>query len=242
MICPKCGKSLPADAKKCRYCGQDQGLPYTEEQSGGPDMKSEKKEESAAGYIGWSSLYFQPDVQKYVSKKKRVALRRALYIVVLPFIIFFALGLVFPQLNTTVFMWIGIGLSLLMIPFVVRRYIQLATPVWEGEVISKSEEKRAYRQSKKEKDSNEQAITYIEYKVNIKKDDGKLFKLSDKNKSVYYDFFNVGDRVRCFPIFETYEKYDKTKGSFIFCLVCGQKNPIENVQCEACKAMLFKSE
>ena len=55
-----------------------------------------------------------------------------------------------------------------------------------------------------------------------------------------YDYFKVGDRVRYHPAFATYEKFDKSRDSIIYCNVCSMMNPVSNDRCERCANLLFK--
>ncbi len=110
-------------------------------------------------------------------------------------------------------------------------------PIWEGSVVNKySKERYEHRGSE---DSN--GRTYMEYTTVITTDAGKKKIIVEKDSGhAMYGYLSVGDRVRFHPMFGTYEKYDKSKDSIIYCSVCSMKNPIDNDRCERCSNLLFK--
>jgi len=83
--------------------------------------------------------------------------------------------------------------------------------------------------------------TYTEYTVVITTDAGRKKTIVEKgSRQKMYDYLDVGDRVRYHPMFGTYEKYDKSKDSIIYCNVCSVMNPIQNDRCRWCNNLLFK--
>lgn len=87
---------------------------------------------------------------------------------------------------------------------------------------------------------------YVQYTIYFRTDSGKK-KLSvsksygDPNYRDYYDYLNIGDRVRYYPqLAFKYEKYDKTNDSVIPCMFCKTINDIHNDRCEVCNNLLFK--
>ena len=52
--------------------------------------------------------------------------------------------------------------------------------------------------------------------------------------------YHIGDRVRHLAKLNSYEKYDKTKDSIIFCIACGTLCDIADDTCCRCKCPLLK--
>lgn len=69
---------------------------------------------------------------------------------------------------------------------------------------------------------------------------GRKHRIARDSHREMYDYFKVGDRVRYHPAFATYEKFDKSRDSIIYCNVCSMMNPISNDRCERCANLLFK--
>lgn len=87
---------------------------------------------------------------------------------------------------------------------------------------------------------------YIECTVYFRTDSGKKkvsVGRSNGNPEFrdYYDYLNVGDRVRYYPqLAFSYEKYDKSHDGIIPCMFCKKMNDIQDDRCEACNCLLFK--
>ncbi len=105
-------------------------------------------------------------------------------------------------------------------------------PPWEGVVTEK------YYQDRHER-SGDSSTTYTEFVTVIRADNGKKNSIVEKTRNMY-DYLIVGDRVRYYPVFGTYEKYNKSGDSLIYCNVCGMMNPIRNDRCKRCHNLLFK--
>ncbi|MGI6616222.1 MAG: hypothetical protein ACOX30_09480 [Dethiobacteria bacterium] len=83
--------------------------------------------------------------------------------------------------------------------------------------------------------------TYTEFTTVINTDAGKKRTIREKGSQRHmYDYLAVGDRVRFYPRFGTYEKYDKSKDRIIYCNICSMMNPIQNDRCQRCHNLLFK--
>ena len=109
--------------------------------------------------------------------------------------------------------------------------------MWEGVVVNKYSKERS--ENRGGEDDN--WVTYTEYTTVINTDMGKKKTIVERDsRRKMYDYLSVGDRVRFHPRFGTYEKYDKSKDSIIYCNVCTVMNPIQNDRCERCKNLLFK--
>ncbi len=55
-----------------------------------------------------------------------------------------------------------------------------------------------------------------------------------------YNYYRIGDRVRHHAGLNSYEKYDKTRDSIIFCAACATLCDIGDDVCYRCKCPLLK--
>ena len=129
---------------------------------------------------------------------------------------------------------IGFGLGIMMLIIGLVRIASMKKGIWEGTVVDK------YKKNKIEHTSDDSTHYRMHYTIVVKEESGKSHKLNYVDNAAMYDYFNVGDRIRCHQAFGTYEKYDKSRDSYIFCNVCGKLNDITNDTCVSCHMPLFK--
>ena len=106
---------------------------------------------------------------------------------------------------------------------------------WDGTV----EDKRVSRRRRRRRYS-EGYEEYSEYTVVIRSDSGKKHELRAENNSARYDYYQVGDRVRCHEGLNSYEKYDKSGDEIIFCNACATLCKITDERCFRCRCPLLK--
>lgn len=75
--------------------------------------------------------------------------------------------------------------------------------------------------------------------VVIRSDDGKEYTLTTRDQR-QYDYYRIGDRVRHHGGLNSFEKYDKSRDTIIFCLACGSMNDMQSDVCTRCKCPLPK--
>ena len=74
----------------------------------------------------------------------------------------------------------------------------------------------------------------------IQENGGKKHKLSVKNDATFYNYYENGDKVRHHGGLNTYEKYDKSKDTVIFCNACASRHDINDDICRRCKCPILK--
>lgn len=99
--------------------------------------------------------------------------------------------------------------------------------------------KRKRRKSTGSEESDYTWVEYLEYKVIIQSEEGKNMKLQQKRMTPY-QYYKVGDRVRHHGGLNSYEKYDKSNDSIIFCAACATLNQMEDDKCHRCNCPLLK--
>lgn len=81
----------------------------------------------------------------------------------------------------------------------------------------------------------------MEYVVHIKEDgNGKDHQLISEDDDTKYNYFQVKEKVRHHSGLNSYEKYDKSKDTIVFCNACGTKCDIKKDVCFRCKSPLLK--
>ena len=103
---------------------------------------------------------------------------------------------------------------------------------WDGEVVGKY--------VGKERSGNSGIRTAV-YVTQFVTDQGKKKRHKEKGRSVFYDYLQVGDRVRYHPQLSfPFEKYDKTTSARLVCPFCGIVQDIESDYCGGCGKPLLK--
>ncbi|NLL49424.1 MAG: hypothetical protein GX249_12700 [Firmicutes bacterium] len=183
--------------------------------------------------VGWSDVPSSPEVAEVIKKMKRSSLRWTWVFTLLFPVGFVIAGLVSDEVPLNEVVMIGGGLGLLMLVINLWRISGTKKPAWDGVVIKKLEKKRW----KNDKDGTSQS--YTEYIVVIRTEAGKKKRIVERQGDMY-DYLDVGDRVRYHPALESYEKFDKSKDTYIYCNICRLRNSIRNDRCERCNHLLFK--
>jgi hypothetical protein len=136
-------------------------------------------------------------------------------------------------------LFIGIGIGSM---FVAIAFYQLISrnkdTTWDGFVAEKTAEKKNRNQNS----SNDDYYVhyYIEYKVIFIDAGGKKHSLLFEDDDTVYNYYNVGDKVRHHKGLNSYEKYDKSHDTIIFCNACGSLNDIDDDYCFRCNCPLLK--
>lgn len=180
-------------------------------------------------YIGYSDKIYDPAVQAALKKNKRAAGVFFILLILAPIVV--SAILCIKNDDTSVIM-VGFGVSAVFFVFNVAAFIvQKTKRQWDGEVVKKYTERRR-------SGDNDIATTY--YTVELRTDSGKKKKISG-TINLYFDYLNVGDKVRYYPQFNNYyEKYDKSNDSYVICPVCMTKNNIADDHCKKCRVPVIK--
>lgn len=264
MFCYNCGESLPEDAGFCTGCGAQaqKNLPSSACTSCGAKLSGEagfctscgapvkKTVRSAvnktaqppappqypAALAGWSVVSGSPEIMEAARKNKKSAIGCAWIFMLLFPIGFLLAGLLIDEMPLNEAIIIGVGLGLLMLIINLVRIKDMKRPAWEGVVTDKfQKERRSHNRG------DDSFSYYTEFTVIIRRNDGKTKRIIEKDSGrIMYDYLTVGDRVRYYPAFGTYEKFDKSKDRIIYCNICLMMNPIENDRCKRCDNLLFK--
>ena len=195
--------------------------------------------DSTGGRVGYSDRITDPAFAKYIKNNNRWAVIFSLILAAAAIIGFFiagemgADGMENPQ---ALLIGTGIGgMFLLITLFTVIGRKRCKT--WDGVIVDKKVKKK-YKTQGSGDDSY--SVKYLEYVVTVQSQEGKKYRMTAEDDSTVYDYFLIGDRVRHHEGLNSYEKYDKSKDSIIFCSACATLCDINDDFCWRCKCPLLK--
>lgn len=229
MYCSHCGTALPDGAAFCASCGQAQKQPQV----------FQTQQRPADGKIGFSNRINDPAFAKYIKNSNRWAGIFALIIAIAAIVGFYIAGETSTEMDNPESLYIGLGIGgmfLLIALFTVVGRNRSRT--WDGSVIDKTVKKKSRRRNSGDDDSYVEY--YTEYVVAIREDGGKVHRLVQEDDDTVFNYYRVGDRVRHHAGLKSYEKYDKSQDSIIFCNACGSLCDINDDVCFRCKCPLLK--
>jgi hypothetical protein len=232
-FCVNCGAELTDKAAFCGKCGS-----AVTNQSHNTGSLSNY---NTPGCVGFSERINDPEVIKKIEERNKKGRGCIIIGVPLPLIIFLIVSFASEEVRTVDALVFGGGISVvILLFFVFGSFLTNAKRTWDGIVVDKKTKNR----SRRFRDGEVQH--YTDYIIYFRTDSGKKkISVGSSNGGPdyrdYYDYLNVGDRVRYHPNLSfSYEKYDKSHDSAIPCMFCKTMNDIQNGRCEACDNLLFK--
>ncbi len=227
MNCTNCGEKLTQDAIFCNLCGVEQNPTYAFQ----PDVNS--------NLVGFSNRINDPAFARYV---KNTYLWSAIFSVLLAIAAIvgcYIVGEISPEMSNPDSLYIGIGIGSM---FFVIAFFQIIgrkrTKTWDGIIEDKAIKKKKQRENYGSNDYH--YVNYLEYTVVIRSDHGKLYEISAINDDTMYNYYNIGDKVRHHAGLNSFEKFDKSRDTFIPCNACASLNDIKDDYCSRCKCPLLK--
>lgn len=182
----------------------------------------------------YSQRIRDPAFQKYIKDTKRYALwfsAGLAFAAVLGFTIY---GQVSDEMDNPQALGIGLAIGGMFLAIgIFSRKDRRGDATWDGAVIDKTR-----RRTTKQTESS--WASGIEYTVSIQSDDGIVVHLTAQDDATVYDYYKVGDRVRHHRGLNTFEKFDKSGDTIIFCNACSTLNDIREETCWRCSCPLLK--
>ena len=185
---------------------------------------------------GFSEKINDPAIRAAIKKNGKATLIFAVIIILAPIIVTFIIGVKNDDMSV-----VGGG-AVISIIFLVINLISGAKKKgekqWDGVVIDKCVEKR--KRHTPEEDRGIQTSTV--YKTTFRTENGKTKILEETEiNNVYFNYLNVGDKVRYYPQFNCYyEKFDKSRDTYAICPICATKNDISKDTCSRCGVPIIK--
>ncbi|MGI6326552.1 MAG: zinc-ribbon domain-containing protein [Saccharofermentanales bacterium] len=230
-FCVKCGSAVSEGARFCPICGN--AVQAVQGDTRQPVSGFQQARQQSL--VGWTNRHLEPAVLARAAKNKKGAWIFTVVLTIAFPVGFFIAGNVMEDLPLNEAVIIGVGLGVLMLVIGLVRISRMKSGTWEGTVTDKRHKQKI------ERDQDDSYTRYrTVYTLVLTEDNGKKHTLNYTDNRAVYDYFNIGDRVRCHMAFGTYEKYDKSKDSMLFCNICGKINDITSDTCHSCRLPLFK--
>jgi hypothetical protein len=136
-----------------------------------------------------------------------------------------------------VFIGMGIGGMFIAIAWLTN-WSKKGAATWDGRVCDKRIEKKVRNRTAADMDYH--AREYLLYTVIFQSESGRTAEITVEGDDTLYNYYQVGDMVRHHGRLRTYEKYDKSQDTIIFCNACASLNEITDDHCFRCNCPLLK--
>ena len=227
MYCKHCGTALPDDTRFCTGCGAQTG------------EATDNRPPTGSGRVGYSQHIQDPAFARYLKSTNRWSAVFSVILAVAAVIGFTIYGEVSSEMENPQALFIGLGIGGMFL--LIALYTILArkrSKTWDGVVVDKTVKEKTRRHDTGNNDST--IDYYTEYAVIVRDERGKNHRLTAEDDRTVFDYFQVGDRVRHHAGLNSYEKYDKSHDSIIFCNACATLCQINDDVCFRCKCPLLK--
>lgn len=229
MYCKHCGTDLVENTHFCSGCGMQTG------------STPESRPVARGGRIGYSERIHDPAFAGYLKNTNRWSAIFSVILAVAVIIGFFIYGETSSEMENPQALFIGLFIGCIFLVITIYTIIaRKKSKTWDGVVVDKTIKKKNRRQSTGSGDNDYYIHYYTEYAVLVRDERGKTHRLTAEDDDTRYNYFQVGDRVRHHAGLNSYEKYDKSKDSIIFCGACATLCDINDDVCSRCKCPLLK--
>ncbi|MEA5010232.1 MAG: zinc ribbon domain-containing protein [Angelakisella sp.] len=227
MYCRYCGTALKDNILFCTNCGA-QIKPTPNNQS-----------PQAVGRIGYSERIHDPAFARYLKNTNRWSALFSMILAIATVIGFTIYGETSREMENPQAMFIGLGIGGMFLLIALYSIIaRKASKTWDGVVVDKTVKQKSRRHDTGNNDST--IHYYTEYTVIMRDERGKTHRMTAEDDRTVFDYFQVGDRVRHHAGLNSYEKYDKSRDSIIFCNACATLCDITDDVCFRCNCPLLK--
>ena len=186
---------------------------------------------------GWSARINDPAIQAAMKKQRGCAKVFALIMVPIPIIGFLVYSFVTGDMDPGNALKYGAIVSAIFLIFAIFSLIKgKAEKGYEATVVDK--QKRRVRQG-----DSDDGYWMTEYTLVVRTTEGKQKKIVENERVPVraWDYLEVGDVFRYHPGFAfPYERYDKSRVQYLYCVGCQAKNPVTADRCGRCGLPLLK--
>lgn len=224
MNCNNCGATLSENARFCASCGADRGGGAQTVQTG-----------ENRPLVGYSDNINDPRIASALKKTNKTGMIFTLalaVVVVIGFSVAGALEVGGFALPSAFFFGLILG-GLLIVIALFQGAKAKRDKSWDGAVIDKTYKEASYA-------DRQRGHYQTRYFIHIRRNDGGVKKLTVTEELFHY--YQIGEHVRhhAGTAEHVLEKYDKSRDSVLYCIVCSTKNEIQNDVCRRCKSPLLK--
>ena len=189
--------------------------------------------------MAYSNRIHDPAFAKYRADSEKYAKIFASILATAAVLGFYLYGELGTEMDNPEALYIGlvIGGMFIAIALITNRS-KKGAKTWDGTVCAKQVEKKTRR--RKSTDLDYHMREYLLYTVTIKSNDGKAHEITAENDDTTYNYYQIGDKVRYHGSLRSFEKYDKSKDSIVFCNACASLNEMSAERCHRCHCPLLK--
>lgn len=192
----------------------------------------------AGGSVGFSKQIHDPAFAGFIKTNNRWSVIIAVVLAVVAVVGFFIYGETGGELDNPQALFIGLGIGGMFL--LITLFAGLArrrSKTWDGMVVDKTIEQKSQMQGSGD-DAHEHR--YTRYTIIIRDLKGGQHRLTADDNDSWYQYFKIGDQVRYHAGLKSYEKYDKSQDSIIYCNACSTRCDINTDYCWRCKCPLLK--
>ncbi|WP_346862515.1 hypothetical protein [uncultured Draconibacterium sp.] len=186
--------------------------------------------------MSYSNKIHDQAFDKYLKNTRNWKFQFSLIIAVIAIGGFFLYGALSNEMDNPEALQIGLGVGLM---FIVIGFFSGRSNVnnrsWDGVVI----DKKITKTRKDIGSGRRDAERYI-FTVFIKSQNGKVYEIRDEDDETVYNYYKVGDKLRHHGSLNSYEKFDKSGDTIVFCNACAFLHDIEEDVCRNCGCPLLK--
>lgn len=180
--------------------------------------------------VGYSERISNPAFRKYVRNTKQWAGIFSMALAVIVTTSFTVYGHLSDEMDNPEALYIGLIIGGMFMAIGLYRVLGIKlSKTWDGKVTNK-----LIRHKRKDR-------LIVEYIVVITRNDTKkAYELTSTDDDTVYNYYHIGDSVRHHGGLNSFEKYDKTNDTIIFCNACATLNDIQDDVCFRCRCPLLK--
>jgi hypothetical protein len=174
---------------------------------------------------GYSDKIYDPAFQRYLSATTKWSFFFALGLALIATVGFYIYGETSSEMDNPESLYIGLGIGgMFMFIAIIQIIGRKRGKTWDGQVVDKKiEEKRRKRYMSDSDGRRSESYVWEDYKlftVLVRSDQGRMHSITAEDDDTVFNYYQIGDRIRHHGKLHTYEKYDKTQDSIIFCNAC----------------------
>jgi len=194
---------------------------------------------SRKNLIGFSTRINDPAFAKYIKNTNRWSAIFSLILAFAAIIGFLIYGEVSSEMDNPQALFIGMGIGGMFVIIALFQIIgRKRSKTWDGTVVDKKIE--AKKRKVNTGDNDYYWENYTLFTVAIRDDKGKIHRIRTEDDDTVHNYYQIGNRVRHHAGLNSYEKYDKSNDTVIFCNACATLNNINEDYCFRCKCPLLK--
>lgn len=189
---------------------------------------------TVAGTTGYSDKIDHPAFARYINNANRWSFLFAAILASAAVAGFYIYGETSREMANPEALYIGLGIGGMFLAIAAWQIIgRQRSKTWDGIVV----DKKIGRKKRRRSDEDDWRTSYT---VVIRSDGGETHTISCEDDDTLYNYYRIGDRVRHHKGLNSFEKYDKSEDTVIFCNACASLNDIRSDCCFRCKCPLLK--